>query len=154
MVYFNALLLIVDLEYKAFPYCLSLVSKYWTLSVFFCLQVLCSCLEANAWGPQSLVWPWTQLLSPGMPFLPYRGRPELSIAAPRESRAGNSHNPTRQQFSMIWSQKSYFKMFSLSFQCLKKAIMMDSENHYFWNSLGVISMSKGMLPDCTCATNI
>ncbi|XP_053180794.1 SKI3 subunit of superkiller complex protein isoform X2 [Scomber japonicus] len=29
-------------------------------------------------------------------------------------------------------------------QCLKKAIMMDSENHYFWNSLGVISMSKGL----------
>lgn len=32
---------------------------------------------------------------------------------------------------------------SASFQCLKKAIMMDSENHSFWNALGVISMSKG-----------
>ncbi|XP_062272695.1 superkiller complex protein 3 isoform X1 [Scomber scombrus] len=29
-------------------------------------------------------------------------------------------------------------------QCLKKAIMMDSGNHYYWNSLGVISMSKGL----------
>ncbi|KAM7416515.1 hypothetical protein PAMA_018530 [Pampus argenteus] len=29
-------------------------------------------------------------------------------------------------------------------QCLKKAIMMDSENHSYWNSLGVISMSKGL----------
>ncbi|XP_044225084.1 tetratricopeptide repeat protein 37 [Thunnus albacares] len=29
-------------------------------------------------------------------------------------------------------------------QCLKKAIMMDSGNHTYWNSLGVISMSKGL----------
>ncbi|XP_037339604.2 tetratricopeptide repeat protein 37 [Pungitius pungitius] len=29
-------------------------------------------------------------------------------------------------------------------QCLKKAIMMDSGNHSFWNALGVISMSKGL----------
>uniref|UniRef100_A0AAQ4RWZ0 SKI3 subunit of superkiller complex n=1 Tax=Gasterosteus aculeatus aculeatus TaxID=481459 RepID=A0AAQ4RWZ0_GASAC len=28
-------------------------------------------------------------------------------------------------------------------QCLKKAIMMDSENHSFWNALGVISMMTG-----------
>lgn len=29
-------------------------------------------------------------------------------------------------------------------QCLKKAIMMDSTNHCYWNALGVISMSKGL----------
>ncbi|XP_015228816.1 PREDICTED: tetratricopeptide repeat protein 37 [Cyprinodon variegatus] len=29
-------------------------------------------------------------------------------------------------------------------QCLKKAIQMDSENHTYWNALGVISMSKGL----------
>ncbi|KAM3611589.1 uncharacterized protein V6R79_020889 [Siganus canaliculatus] len=29
-------------------------------------------------------------------------------------------------------------------QCLKKAIMMDSGNHIYWNALGVISMSKGL----------
>ncbi|XP_068617091.1 superkiller complex protein 3 [Brachionichthys hirsutus] len=29
-------------------------------------------------------------------------------------------------------------------QCLKKAIMMDSGNHGYWNALGVISMSKGL----------
>ncbi|KAF3850705.1 hypothetical protein F7725_012477 [Dissostichus mawsoni] len=29
-------------------------------------------------------------------------------------------------------------------QCLKKAIMMDSGNHNYWNALGVISMSKGL----------
>ncbi|XP_041643550.1 tetratricopeptide repeat protein 37 [Cheilinus undulatus] len=29
-------------------------------------------------------------------------------------------------------------------QCLKKAIMMDSENYSYWNALGVISMSKGV----------
>ncbi|XP_008286814.1 tetratricopeptide repeat protein 37 [Stegastes partitus] len=29
-------------------------------------------------------------------------------------------------------------------QCLKKAIMMDSENHSYWNALGVISMNKGL----------
>ncbi|XP_038559572.1 tetratricopeptide repeat protein 37 [Micropterus salmoides] len=29
-------------------------------------------------------------------------------------------------------------------QCLKKAIMMDSGNHSYWNALGVISMSKGL----------
>uniref|UniRef100_A0A672JN66 Tetratricopeptide repeat domain 37 n=1 Tax=Salarias fasciatus TaxID=181472 RepID=A0A672JN66_SALFA len=31
-----------------------------------------------------------------------------------------------------------------SSQCLKKAIMMDSGNHSYWNALGVISMSKGL----------
>uniref|UniRef100_A0A8C3GAK6 SKI3 subunit of superkiller complex n=1 Tax=Cyclopterus lumpus TaxID=8103 RepID=A0A8C3GAK6_CYCLU len=30
-------------------------------------------------------------------------------------------------------------------QCLKKAIMMDSDNHSYWNALGVISMSKVIL---------
>lgn len=29
-------------------------------------------------------------------------------------------------------------------QCLKKAIMMDSGNHSYWNALGVVSMSKGL----------
>ncbi|KAM9858154.1 superkiller complex protein 3 [Aulostomus maculatus] len=29
-------------------------------------------------------------------------------------------------------------------QCLKKAIMMDSGNHRYWNALGVIDMSKGL----------
>lgn len=29
-------------------------------------------------------------------------------------------------------------------QCLKKAIMMDSGNHSYWNALGVISVSKGI----------
>ncbi|CAG00393.1 unnamed protein product [Tetraodon nigroviridis] len=29
-------------------------------------------------------------------------------------------------------------------ECLKKAIMLDSENYNFWNALGVISMSKGL----------
>ncbi|XP_042343628.1 tetratricopeptide repeat protein 37 isoform X2 [Plectropomus leopardus] len=29
-------------------------------------------------------------------------------------------------------------------QCLKKAIMMESGNHSHWNSLGVVSMSKGL----------
>ncbi|KAM9392610.1 superkiller complex protein 3 [Pholidichthys leucotaenia] len=29
-------------------------------------------------------------------------------------------------------------------QCLKKAIMMDSENHRYWNALGVISVNKGI----------
>uniref|UniRef100_A0A7N6FGT2 Tetratricopeptide repeat domain 37 n=1 Tax=Anabas testudineus TaxID=64144 RepID=A0A7N6FGT2_ANATE len=29
-------------------------------------------------------------------------------------------------------------------QCLKKAIMMDSANHIYWNALGVISMNKGL----------
>uniref|UniRef100_A0A8D0CWE5 SKI3 subunit of superkiller complex n=1 Tax=Sander lucioperca TaxID=283035 RepID=A0A8D0CWE5_SANLU len=29
-------------------------------------------------------------------------------------------------------------------QCLKKAIMMDSGTHSYWNALGVISMSKGL----------
>uniref|UniRef100_A0A8C3AS86 SKI3 subunit of superkiller complex n=1 Tax=Cyclopterus lumpus TaxID=8103 RepID=A0A8C3AS86_CYCLU len=29
-------------------------------------------------------------------------------------------------------------------QCLKKAIMMDSDNHSYWNALGVISMSKAI----------
>ncbi|XP_074526833.1 superkiller complex protein 3 [Halichoeres trimaculatus] len=29
-------------------------------------------------------------------------------------------------------------------QCLKKAIMMESENYSYWNALGVISMSKGV----------
>uniref|UniRef100_A0A4W6GAK8 SKI3 subunit of superkiller complex n=1 Tax=Lates calcarifer TaxID=8187 RepID=A0A4W6GAK8_LATCA len=29
-------------------------------------------------------------------------------------------------------------------QCLKKAIMMDSGNHSYWNALGVISMNKGL----------
>lgn len=29
-------------------------------------------------------------------------------------------------------------------QCLKKAIMMDSSNHSYWNALGVVSMNKGL----------
>ncbi|XP_055367212.1 tetratricopeptide repeat protein 37 isoform X2 [Betta splendens] len=29
-------------------------------------------------------------------------------------------------------------------QCVKKAIMMESGNHIYWNALGVISMSKGL----------
>ncbi|XP_069034465.1 tetratricopeptide repeat protein 37 [Embiotoca jacksoni] len=29
-------------------------------------------------------------------------------------------------------------------ECLKKAIMMDSENHSYWNALGVISMNTGL----------
>ncbi|XP_071783567.2 superkiller complex protein 3 [Centroberyx gerrardi] len=29
-------------------------------------------------------------------------------------------------------------------QCVKKAIMMDSGNHSYWNALGVIAMSKGL----------
>nr|XP_046243032.1 tetratricopeptide repeat protein 37 isoform X2 [Scatophagus argus] len=29
-------------------------------------------------------------------------------------------------------------------QCLKKAIMMESGNHSYWNGLGVVSMSKGL----------
>lgn len=28
-------------------------------------------------------------------------------------------------------------------QCLKKAVMLDSESHSHWNALGVVSMSKG-----------
>lgn len=28
-------------------------------------------------------------------------------------------------------------------QCLKKAVMLDSENHNYWNALGVISLSSG-----------
>lgn len=29
-------------------------------------------------------------------------------------------------------------------QCFKKAVMMDSRNHSFWNALGVVSMNKGL----------
>ncbi|KAK7934130.1 hypothetical protein WMY93_005026 [Mugilogobius chulae] len=29
-------------------------------------------------------------------------------------------------------------------QCLKKAVMMDSTNHIYWNALGVVSMCKGI----------
>lgn len=48
------------------------------------------------------------------------------------------------QFCIVSSQMWYYRsFFSLSFQCLKKAIMMDSGNHSYWNTLGVISMSKG-----------
>ncbi|XP_028660594.2 tetratricopeptide repeat protein 37 [Erpetoichthys calabaricus] len=31
-----------------------------------------------------------------------------------------------------------------SLQCLKKSVMLDSGNHYYWNALGVIAMCKGI----------
>lgn len=40
------------------------------------------------------------------------------------------------------SEMVFNKILSL-FQCLKKAIMLESGNHSYWNALGVISMSKG-----------
>lgn len=38
--------------------------------------------------------------------------------------------------------------FFWSSQCLKKAIMMDSSSHSYWNALGVISMNKGNCMHC------
>lgn len=118
-----------------------------TLSACFCLQVLCPCFETNVWGPQSLVWPRTKLLPPVQPTLPRRGRPKLLVSAPRESPGGNS----QQQETVLHGLHPdvVFKdIFLFSFQCLKKAIMMESGNYSYWNALGVISMSKGnnMLP--------
>lgn len=39
--------------------------------------------------------------------------------------------------------ESFYFFFALVRQCLKKAVMLDSENHNYWNALGVISMNKG-----------
>lgn len=39
--------------------------------------------------------------------------------------------------------ESFYFFFTLVLQCLKKAVMLDNENHNYWNALGVISMSKG-----------
>lgn len=55
-----------------------------------------------------------------------------------------SQSPAQQQFCTVSSQRwpavNKYLLFS---QCLKKAIMLDSGNHSYWNALGVISMSKG-----------
>uniref|UniRef100_A0A4W6G997 SKI3 subunit of superkiller complex n=1 Tax=Lates calcarifer TaxID=8187 RepID=A0A4W6G997_LATCA len=42
-----------------------------------------------------------------------------------------------------YRQASSLLIVFVSSQCLKKAIMMDSGNHSYWNALGVISMNKG-----------
>uniref|UniRef100_A0A8C5IAR0 Tetratricopeptide repeat domain 37 n=1 Tax=Gouania willdenowi TaxID=441366 RepID=A0A8C5IAR0_GOUWI len=44
-----------------------------------------------------------------------------------------------QQVNSVWLYS-----FFLSLQCLKKAIMMDSGNHSYWNALGVVSTNKGV----------
>ena len=41
-------------------------------------------------------------------------------------------------------ENNLFKMIFLS-QCVKKAVMLDSGNHSYWNALGVVAMSKGMV---------
>uniref|UniRef100_A0A7N8YD15 SKI3 subunit of superkiller complex n=1 Tax=Mastacembelus armatus TaxID=205130 RepID=A0A7N8YD15_9TELE len=41
-----------------------------------------------------------------------------------------------------WSSQSL--LLEKAQQCLKKAIMLGSENHSYWNALGVISMNKGL----------
>lgn len=121
----------------------SLESEQWTQSKCFCLQVLCPCLEADVWGPKSVVWPRTQLLSPVQPTLPYSRRTELPVSAPGKGAGGKSRNPSQPQFCIVCCEGGQFKSFFLSFQCMKKAIMLDSGNHSYWNALGVISLSKG-----------
>ncbi|MBN3316771.1 TTC37 protein, partial [Atractosteus spatula] len=37
-----------------------------------------------------------------------------------------------------------------SVQCIKKAVMLDSKNHLYWNVLGVVVMSKGFLKQSIC----
>uniref|UniRef100_A0A667YAC5 SKI3 subunit of superkiller complex n=1 Tax=Myripristis murdjan TaxID=586833 RepID=A0A667YAC5_9TELE len=41
-------------------------------------------------------------------------------------------------------QSSLVQLLEKAQQCVKKAIMMDSGNHNYWNALGVIAMSKGL----------
>lgn len=45
-------------------------------------------------------------------------------------------------YIFTFSEMVFIKILSL-FQCLKKAIMLESGNHSYWNALGVISMSEG-----------
>lgn len=46
-------------------------------------------------------------------------------------------------FALFVPERGLYLMVFLSLQCLKKAIMMDSSNHSYWNALGVVSMNKG-----------
>uniref|UniRef100_A0A8C9VPV1 SKI3 subunit of superkiller complex n=1 Tax=Scleropages formosus TaxID=113540 RepID=A0A8C9VPV1_SCLFO len=38
----------------------------------------------------------------------------------------------------------YKLLLEKSLQCVKKAVMLDSSNHSYWNALGVVAMSKGI----------
>uniref|UniRef100_A0A8C5IBJ0 Tetratricopeptide repeat domain 37 n=1 Tax=Gouania willdenowi TaxID=441366 RepID=A0A8C5IBJ0_GOUWI len=51
----------------------------------------------------------------------------------------NYYHQASSQVNSVWLYS-----FFLSLQCLKKAIMMDSGNHSYWNALGVVSTNKGV----------
>ncbi len=56
------------------------------------------------------------------------------------------HNLTwNQSFVMLswWCVLTGCFGLALFWQCVKKAIMLDSANHTYWNALGVVSMAKG-----------
>uniref|UniRef100_A0A673CLB7 Tetratricopeptide repeat domain 37 n=1 Tax=Sphaeramia orbicularis TaxID=375764 RepID=A0A673CLB7_9TELE len=56
----------------------------------------------------------------------------------------NYHRQAGSSFPTDKDQNSLSELLEKAQQCLKKAIMMDSGNHSYWNSLGVISVSKGL----------
>ncbi|XP_027001415.1 tetratricopeptide repeat protein 37 [Tachysurus fulvidraco] len=51
------------------------------------------------------------------------------------------------QSRLIWSTSTEQDVQSLlekALQCVKKAVMLDSGNHMYWNALGVVAMTKGI----------
>lgn len=67
--------------------------KSTTVSIF-CVQMLCSGLEAEVWSPQSMARSGTQLLPPVMPALCLRGRSECHMCFGRKGPGGEMESPT------------------------------------------------------------
>lgn len=60
----------------------------------------------------------------------------------------SSHLASWQSSSAFWLSRGLTcgnVCCSRTIQCIKKAVMLDSDNYSFWNALGVVSMVTGML---------
>ncbi|XP_062873563.1 superkiller complex protein 3 [Trichomycterus rosablanca] len=55
----------------------------------------------------------------------------------------NYHHQARLLISQLADQNAQ-PLLEKALQCVKKAVMLDSENHTYWNALGVVSMTKGI----------
>ncbi|XP_066567919.1 superkiller complex protein 3 [Amia ocellicauda] len=49
-----------------------------------------------------------------------------------------------QHLTAVHSESECAELFEKSLQCVKKAVMLDSRNYFYWNVLGVVAMSKGI----------
>ncbi|XP_036383792.1 tetratricopeptide repeat protein 37 [Megalops cyprinoides] len=55
----------------------------------------------------------------------------------------NYHHQSRRLIGQVEDGESR-QLLDKSVQCIKKAVMLDSSNHSYWNALGVVSVSKGI----------